>query len=108
MMVMLLLVFLIVFEKRADRLVAIIMLSTAIAASAAHFVLFDSSPQLSLRVINHGAKLLLIGFATFEILRNIFSQRVVRGDYVLGAACGYLLAAGACADLFLLIESFLP
>jgi voltage-gated potassium channel len=59
-------------------------------------------------VSNRGAKLLLIGFATFVILRNIFAQREVRPDDVLGAMCGYLLAAGAWADIFLLLESFLP
>ena len=51
---------------------------------------------------------MLIGFATFVILRNIFAQRVVGADDVLGAVCGYLLAAEAWADLFLLIESVLP
>jgi hypothetical protein len=108
MMAMMLLVFLIVFEKRADRVVAFIALVTAAAAFAAHFVLSGSDPQLSFRVINHTAKLFLIGFATFVILRNIFAQRVVRADDVLGAVCGYLLAAGAFAGLYSLIESFLP
>ena len=52
-------------------------------------------------MINHSAKLLLIGFATSVILRNIFAQRVIRADDVLGAVCGYLLAAGAFAGLYL-------
>ena len=42
------------------------------------------------------------------ILRNIFEQRTVRTDDVLGAVCGYLLAAGAWANLFMLIEIFSP
>jgi voltage-gated potassium channel len=42
------------------------------------------------------------------ILRSIFAQRVVGADDVLGAVCGYLLAAGTWADLFVLIESFSP
>ena len=42
------------------------------------------------------------------ILRNIFEQRVVRTDDVLGAVCGYLLAAGAWSNLFMLIEIFSP
>jgi hypothetical protein len=108
MMAMMVLVFLIVFERRVDRLVAFMALVTAAAAFAAYHVLSGSDAQLSLRVINHSAKLLLIGFATFVILRNISAQRVVGADDVLGAVCGYLLAAGACADVFLLIESFLP
>jgi len=108
LMTIMVLVFLIVFERRADHLLAFIALITAAGTSAAHFVLAGSYPQLPFRVINHSAKLLLIGFATFVILRNIFAQRVVRADDVLGAVCGYLLAAGAFADLFLLIEGFSP
>jgi hypothetical protein len=108
MMTTMVLVFLIVFERRGDRLAAFIALVTAAGTFAAHYVLSGSSPQLLLRVINHSATLLLIGFATFVILRNICAQRVVRADDVLGAVCGYLLAAGAFADLFLLIESLLP
>ena len=81
---------------------------TAAAAFAAHFALSGSYSQLPLRAINHSALLLLKGFATFVILRNIFAQRVVATDDVLGAVCGYLLAAGAWSDLFLLIEGFLP
>jgi hypothetical protein len=106
-MTTMLLVFLIVFERRADRLVAFIALAIAAAAYAAHYGL-SGYPQLPLRVINHSAKLLLIGFATSVILRNIFAQRVVGADDVLGAVCGYLLAAGAWSSLFLLIESFSP
>jgi hypothetical protein len=108
-LVKMLLVFLIVFERRTDRLTAFIAVVTAAAvALAAHYVLSESNPQLSLRVISHSASLALIGFATFVILRNIFAQRVVVADDVLGAVCGYLLAAGAWTDLYLLSESFLP
>jgi voltage-gated potassium channel len=103
-----LLVFLIVFERRADRVVAFTVLVTAVASFAARYVLSDRAPQLPFDIINHSAKLLLVAFATFVILRNIFAQRVVGGDDVLGAVCGYLLAAGAWADLFFLIESVWP
>jgi hypothetical protein len=59
-------------------------------------------------LIYHSALLLLLGFATIVILRNIFQQHVVRSDDVLGAVCGYLLAAGAWSNLFTLIEIFVP
>ena len=108
MMTTMVLVFLIVFERGADRLVAFIALVTAAGTFAAHYVLSGSYPQLTLRVIHHSAKLVLIGFATFVILRNILAQRVIVTDDVLGAVCGYLLAAGAWASIFLLIESLSP
>src|SRR5262249_45720045 len=66
------------------------------------------SAELRLRLIFISASLLLTGFAALVILRNIFEQRIVRADDVLGAACGYLLAAGAWANLFMLIEIFSP
>jgi hypothetical protein len=59
-------------------------------------------------VVYHAASLLLLGFATIVILRNIFEQHVVRYDDVLGAVCGYLLAAGAWSNIFSLIETFVP
>jgi voltage-gated potassium channel len=103
----LLLVFLIVFDRWVNRLVAFIALATAVVAGWAHYLL-PSSVELWLRLIYHSAALLLTGFAAVVILRNIFRQRDVRADDVLGAVCGYLLAAGAWSSLFMLIEIFLP
>jgi hypothetical protein len=104
----LLLVFLIVFQRKVSRLVAFIALVTAVAVDWAHHVLPPSYPQVPLRLIYHSALLLLIGFAACVILRNIFRQRLVRSDDVLGAVCGYLLAGGAWSNLFTLIEIFVP
>jgi len=104
---MMLLVFLIVFHRRSSRLVACIALATSIVAGGIHYVL-PGSAELPLRLIYHSAVLLLVGFAALVILRNIFEQHVVRIDDVLGAVCGYLLAAAAWSDLFMLIEIFVP
>ena len=106
--IMLLLVFVIVFEGWLNRLVAFVALAIAVAAVWAHNVLPPSYPQAPLRLVYHSAAFLLVGFATLVILRNIFEQSIVRTDDVLGAVCGYLLAAGAWANLFMLIEIFSP
>ena len=103
-----LLVLLIVFDRRVNRLVAFIAFATAVASASAHYVLPPTYPQVPLRLIYHSALLLLLGYATIVILRNIFQQHVVRSDDVLGAVCGYLLAAGAWSNLFMLIEIFVP
>ena len=103
-----LLVFLIVFDRRVNRLVGFIAFATAVASASANYVLPPTYPQVPLRLIYHSALLLLLGFATIVILRNIFQQHVVRSDDVLGAVCGYLLAAGAWSNLFMLIEIFVP
>ena len=102
------LVFLIVFDRRVNRLVGFIAFATAVASTLAHYALPPTYPEAPLRVIYHSALLLLVGYATIVILRNIFQQHVVRSDDVLGAVCGYLLAAGAWSNLFMLIEIFVP
>ena len=105
--VVMLLIFLIVFHRRVNRLVACIALATAFLADWAHYVL-PGSAELPLRLIYHSAALVLVGFATLVILRNIFEQHVVRIDDMLGAVCGYLLASVAWSNIFMLIEIFLP
>src|SRR5262252_8575304 len=103
----LLLVFLIVFNRRVNRLVAFLAWAAVVVAQGAHYLLPGASEE-PLRLLYHSAALLLVGYATLVILRNIFEQRVVRVDDVLGAVCGYLLAAGAWSNLFMLIEMFVP
>ena len=102
-----LLVFMIVFHRPVNRLVAFIALATAIVADWTRYLL-PSYHEVLFPLIFHSAALLLTGFATLVILRNIFEQHVVRADDVLGAVCGYLLAAAAWSNLFLLIEIFFP
>jgi hypothetical protein len=102
------LVLVIAFDRRLHRAIAFIGYATAVTCAMIHYVLPPDYPEELLRSIYHGALLLLFGFATIVILRNIFEQRVVRSDDVLGAVCGYLLAAGAWSNLFTLIEVFAP
>ena len=103
-----LLVLLIVFDRRVHRLVAFIAFATSVFANWAHYLLPLNQPEVLLRLIYHSALLLLLGFAAIVILRNIFAQRVVRSDDVLGAVCGYLIAAAAWSNIFMLIEIFVP
>lgn len=103
-----LLVILIVFDRRVHRLVALIAFATSVAANWAHYVLPLNYLEVPLRLIYHGAVLVLLGFAAIIILRNIFAQRVVRSDDVVGAVCGYLIAAAAWSNLFMLTEVFVP
>jgi len=103
-----LLAFLIIFEEKIARRVALIALSVAVVSAWAHYVMPENIPQNPLRLANHSALLLLFGYATIVMLRNIFKQRVVRIDDVIGAVCGYILAAGAWANLFMVVEIFVP
>src|SRR5215510_487172 len=104
---LLLLVFLIVFTRRVNRLVAFLAWAAVVVAQGAHYLLPGAS-EAPLQLLYHSAVLVLVGYATLVLLRNIFAQRVVRVDDILGAVCGYLLAAVAWSNLFMLIEIFLP
>jgi hypothetical protein len=108
MVATMLLVFVVVFERRVERRVALVAVVVAAAAFAAANALTGQDPQSPLRALNHAASLLLSGFATFVILRNIFAQRVIVADDVLGAVCGYLLASEAWSEIYLLMESAVP
>ena len=108
MFTMALLVFLIVFDRWINRLVAFISLAIAIIVAWAHYIMPPSYSQIALGLVYHSSLLLLLGFATCIILRNIFKQHIVRTDDVLGAVCGYLLAAEAWSNLFILFEIFVP
>jgi hypothetical protein len=89
---MLVLVYLIVFDRWKNRAVAFISLASAFTAAGALYLLPPSYLEIPIRLFYHSALLLLLGFATIVILRNIFKQRIVGSDDVLGAVCGYLLA----------------
>ena len=102
------LMLLIVFERKKHRAVALVAFAAAVASALAHYVLPPSFPEAPLRLVYHTGLLLLLGFATIVMLQNIFHQRVVRSDDVLGGVCGYMLAAGAWAHLYTLIEVFIP
>ena len=71
--IVMLLVFLIVFDRRVDRLVACMAWATAVVADGAHYLL-PGYPEAPFQVIYHSAALLLAGFATLVILRNMASQ----------------------------------
>jgi hypothetical protein len=107
-MTTMLLVFLVVFERRLSRLVAFIAFAIAVAVVLAQYILPPSYSERSLRLVYHSAALLFVGFGAIVILRNIFERGVVRSDDMFGALCGYLLAAGAWSNLFMLIEIFSP
>lgn len=98
----------VVFDRRTHRVIAVLAAIAAIVAAWAHYVLPGELHNRWLAVVHNGSMLVLMGYATVVILTNIFGQHVVRSDDVLGAVCGYLLAAGAWANLHALTELFIP
>ena len=100
-------VFFVVFERPRERLLAVATLAAALAALLAHHAL-PAGVQEGLRIAYHALLVLFQAFAVAVILRDIFQAKAVRADDVLGAVCGYLLAAGAWSSLYALTEAFAP
>lgn len=99
----LLLAFVVVFESRADRIIAFAAGSVTIACKWVRYFL-PGDGGASLALAHDGALTLFFGFAVVAILRNIIRRRTIRADDVVGTVCGYLLAGGAWAALYSVVD----
>src|SRR5262249_21605498 len=75
--------FLIVFEERWERHVAVPLVSIAVASNAAVYVL-PRGGHLILEAVFHCAMATFLGFAIAVILRGIFRKSMISGDDVVG------------------------
>ena len=97
----------IVFQRRRNRLVALVIGLPVLAGNWAPYILPDRFEAAS-GVIHHSFQVAFLGFAVATILRDILERKVVRADDVIGAICGYLLAGIVWGNLYLLVELFSP
>ena len=97
----------VVFQRRHVRLMSLLIGLPVMVSKWAHYALPERF-ELPLEVIHHAFLVAFLGFAAAVILRRIFERKVVRGDDVIGAICGYLLAGIAWGSLYLLVELLVP
>jgi voltage-gated potassium channel len=100
-------VFFIVFQRRRDRLVSLLIGLPVFAGGWGPYILpgrFETASE----VMYHSFPVAFLGFAVAMILRGIFERKVVQADDVIGTICGYLLAGIVWANLYLLVELFFP
>ncbi len=100
-------VFLFVFETRRDRWLSLVAAAPAITCGLVH----DVAPadwQTMLNAAYHGFLVLFFGYAAGLILRGILERRAVRADDVLGAICSYLLLGLAWASVYQMIDILAP
>jgi voltage-gated potassium channel len=102
-----LIVFFIVFQRRRDRLVSMVIGLPVLAGGWAPHILPDMF-ETAFGVIHHGFQVAFLGFAVAVILRGILERKIVQADDVIGAICGYLLAGIVWGSLYLLVELFFP
>ena len=103
----LLAVFLVVFTGWRQRTVAFTAAAAATAVDLSRYLIPDPYRVLQ-AVALHSLLLLFLGFAVVVILSNIFAETAITVDKVLGAVCGYLLAAGMWANAYALTVLFVP
>jgi hypothetical protein len=56
----------------------------------------------------HFSAIVFLSYAVAGVLHDLFGRTVINGDDVLGAVCGYILAALAWAHLYGLVYMFQP
>jgi voltage-gated potassium channel len=100
-------VFFVVFEQRWQRRIAFVLVLPAIMGTGAHYLL-PPSAHLWSAVAFHCSVIVFLGFAVAVILGDIFRKRVIYGDDVIGALCGYLLGALVWANLYTLAYLIYP
>jgi hypothetical protein len=101
-------IFLAVFTGWRQRGIALGVAGAAIAANAVRVVASPVEYEALHTAVYHGLRVLFPAFAVAVILRNIFAEKAITGDRVIGTVCGYLLAAGAWAHVFVVTDILAP
>jgi len=97
-----LVVFLTVFERRFEQVIAVALGVPALITNMLGQFGSEGWRHFNL-IAYHGLLLLFISFAVATILLDIFSSTRIQLDHVIGAFCGFILAALAWGNLYLLI-----
>jgi voltage-gated potassium channel len=99
-------VLLVVFDLRWERWLACFLLTPVLASNIAHEALSNWAEIAA--IVYHCFAFVFLGFAVAVILKRIFHQETIRTDAVIGALCGYLLAAAAWANAHALVYMLQP
>jgi len=97
----------IVFREGWERRAALVLFVPVVAIILASHVP-SSGSRTPLAVAFHCAVILFLGFAVTAVLRGLFHTSVIRGDDVLGAVCGYIMAALVWGHLYTLTYMLKP
>jgi hypothetical protein len=101
-------VFTVVFERRWERIVAFFTAAASIAFNWSRHLPIAAGYGISLEVTHHFLQASFYAFAVALILRNIFRAAAITRDDVLGAVCGYLLAAGVWGNIYAVTAILIP
>ena len=107
-MVVLVTVFLVVFTRRRERAVALAIVVMAMALRWSRYIFPPQEGSTLQPTIFHGLVAVFLAFAVYVILRNIFAEKNVTADEVLGTVCGYFIAAALCSHVYAVVELAAP
>lgn len=99
-------VLLVIFERRWERGLALVLVSCAFAANIFYQVLAFRW-QIG-AIVYHSLAAVFLAFAVGLILNRIFQRVTIRTDDVIGALCGYLVAGAAWANVYGLVYMIHP
>ena len=99
-------VLLVVFDQRWERWLAFLLVIPVLTSGIAHVTLSDWARFAA--IAYHCFAFVFLSFAVAVILTRIFRQETIRIDAVIGAVCGYLLAAVAWANVYGLVYLLRP
>jgi voltage-gated potassium channel len=99
---MVLVVFIIVFERPRERWLALVVGSMALTANLIGHSAAGST-KLAATVAFHTLVATFLYFAIYVILRAIFRNQRIRLDHLCGALSGYMLSGLAWANLYLVV-----
>jgi voltage-gated potassium channel len=99
-------VLLVVFDQRWERWLALFLLVPVLGSNIVHENF--SNWAHSAAIAYHCFASVFLGFAVAVILKRIIHQETIRTDTVIGALCGYLLAAGTWGNAYALIHLLRP
>jgi len=99
----------VVFKGWRDRAIAFATAAAANVANWTHYVILPTDEYHLLQAAAfHGLLAFFLAFTVAVILRNIFADKLITPDKVLGAACGYLLGAGMWANVYAVTDLLIP
>ena len=104
---LLLFVFLNLCSQPWERRTGVLLFVCVVAANLAAHGLAGRSPDVA-AVLFHGTVTIFLGFAVVVIVRLLARTTVIRADDVLGAVCGYIIAAVAWSHVYALAYVFAP
>jgi hypothetical protein len=103
----LLAIFLTVFEKRIEQIIAVALVVPGIATNILGQFGSEGWRHFNL-LAYHSLVILFLGFAVVTVLLDIFRSTRIQLDHVIGAFSGFILAALAWGNLYLLIYLIAP